>query len=283
MQPEDTSQLLTDDAAAAELAAISGAKPDAEPESRGHDAQDAPRRLTYLPAFRFVFENRDWFSTIVFSSVIGFLPVLGQIAHMGFYYEIVESLHRQPTAPYPKFEFRRFGDYCTRGVWPYVLAMMVGLMIYMFAWVPTQLTFQFTFMFLINNAQVGLIVLGIVAPVVLFLALLVVLAATTLSAPFLLRAGLTQSFPLIFRFDWCKGYIKRVWVEEILATLFLFMTSLVLVSLGCCVFLYGAYAAGAIITIASANIRWQIYEIYLERGGEPIPLHPLPAEAPPVQ
>jgi hypothetical protein len=102
------------------------------------------------------------------------------------------------------------------------------------------------------------------------------------TAPFL-PAGLTQDFRQIFRFDWCAGYVKRMWVEEVLATMFLLATSLILVSLGCCVFCYGAYAAGAIVTIASAYIRWQIYEIYLERGGEPIRLHPLPAEAPPVQ
>jgi hypothetical protein len=115
------------------------------------------------------------------------------------------------------------------------------------------------------------------------MALTVLLGVTTFSAPFLLRAGLAQSFRQIFHFDWCKGYVKRVWVEEILATLFLLATSIVFVSLGCCVFVYGAYAAGAIVSIASANVRWQIYEIYLERGGEPIALHPLPAETPPVE
>ena len=245
--------------------------------------ESAPRRLQYLPAFRFVFDHPDWFTTVVYASLIGFLPVLGQIASFGYFYEIVEAMHRDPNGSYPKFEFRRFNEYCTRGVWPYVLAMMVGVIIYLFAWLPTQLTFQFTFMFLLTNTQVGLVILGIVAPVVLVLAVVVLLVVTTFSSPFLLRAGLAQDFSQILRFDWSMGYIKRVWPEEILATLFLLVTSLILVPLGCLVFLYGAYAAGAIISIASANIRWQLYEIYLERGGEPIPLHPLPAEEPPAQ
>src|SRR5688572_8293 len=42
--------------------------------------ESAPRRLQYLPAFRFVFDHPDWFTTVVYASLIGFLPVLGQIA-----------------------------------------------------------------------------------------------------------------------------------------------------------------------------------------------------------
>jgi hypothetical protein len=128
LEPPETPVSTT--SADASTAPMPGPVPQAETGEPPSSAPPAPRRLAYLQAFRFVFENPDWFTTIVFSSVISFLPVLGQIAHLGFYYDIVEALYRQPDAPYPKFEFRRFGDYCTRGVWPYVLAMMTGLIVY---------------------------------------------------------------------------------------------------------------------------------------------------------
>jgi uncharacterized protein DUF4013 len=285
----DEAPLETQNAAASSASADPTAAAMPTPVPKGAEIEASasrvpgPRRLVYFPAFRFVFDNPDWFTTVVFTSVIGFLPILGQIAHIGFYYDVVEALHRQPHVPYPKFEFRRFGDYCTRGVWPYVLAMMVGMLVYFFAWLPTQLTLQFGFIFLISNTQMGTLILGIVAPVVLTGALFILVGVTVVTSPFMLRAGLAQDFRQIFRFDWCQGYLRRMWADEVLATLFLLASSLALISLGCCVFVYGAFAAGAVVSIASAHIRWQLYAIYLERGGEPIPLHPLPAEEPPVQ
>ncbi|HUE74263.1 MAG TPA: hypothetical protein VMP01_25505, partial [Pirellulaceae bacterium] len=244
--------------------------------------EPAPRRLAYLAAFRYVFESPDWFVSVVLLAVIGFLPVLGHVAQWGFYYEIVEALHRRPDAPYPKFDLRRFGDYCMRGVWPYVLSMMVGLMLYLIFYLPTQLGLQFGLMFLFAaNQQVAIVVAAVVVSIVLVGALFVIVGTTVLTAPMLLRAGLAQDFRLVLRFDWIKGYLRRMWVEEVLATLFL-LAAMALTPLGCVVFGVGFFAAQVIVWIAASHLQWQIYEIYLERGGEPIPLHPLPAEVPPV-
>jgi hypothetical protein len=245
-------------------------------------AAPQPRKLTFLPAFRYVFDNPDWFLTVVFGGLCGFIPVLGQVAQMGFFYEIVEGLYRRPDAPYAKFDFRRFADYCERGVWVYVLAMLVGTVIYMFVFLPVQLTFQFSFIALVSNQSVLMVVMAILGPVILLGALLVMVGTNVLTSPLFLRAGLAQRFRPIFRFDWMKGFLKRVWVEEVLATLFIMASAALLLPLGCLVFCYGLYAAGMIVSIASAHMQWQIYEIYLERGGEPIPLVPLPAQEPPA-
>lgn len=252
------------------------------PDAAAPSAGLQPRRLTYLPAFRYVFENPDWFLTLVFGGLCGFIPVLGQVAQMGFFYEVVEGLYRRPDAPYAKFDFRRFAGYCERGVWVYVLAMLVGTVIYMFVFLPIQLTFQFSFIALISNQTVLMVVMAILGPVILLAALVILVGANVLTAPLFLRAGLAQRFRLVFRFDWIKFYLKKVWVEEVLATLFIMASAVLLLPLGCLVFCYGLYAAGMIVSIASAHMQWQIYEIYLERGGEPIPLMPLPAQEPPA-
>lgn len=219
---------------------------------------------------------------MVLAAVCGFIPVLGSVALWGYYYEIVEALYRQPDAPYPQFDFRRFSAYCTRGVWPYVLMIMVGTIIQFFLQPFLQITLQGGMMLMISNQQAGAIVLAIAAPVILVGLLVLAVGVTVATAPMLLRAGLTQDFRLIFRFDWFQGYWKRVWVEEVLATLFLLAATAVLFPLGCCAFGVGIFAAGVVTWIAASHMQWQIYEIYLERGGEPIPLHPLPAEVPPV-
>jgi hypothetical protein len=242
----------------------------------------APRRLTFLPSFRYVFDNPDWFVSVVLLAVSGFIPVLGHIAQWGFYYQIVESLHRQPDAPYPKFDFRQFGDYCMRGVWPYILMMMIWVVLYFVVFLPMQLSLQFGFIFVMTAQQAALIVLAIVVPIYFVVALTILIGTAVLTAPILLRAGLTQDFRQVFRFDWIMGYLRRMWVEETLSTLFL-MAAFVLTPLGCLAFGFGFVVAQVVVWIAASHLQWQLYEIYLERGGEPIPLHPLPAEEPPVQ
>lgn len=247
------------------------------------DHTPLPRRLLYLPAYRYVFENREWFPTIVFATVFSFLPVLGMVAMWGYSYEILEWLHRRPNAPYPTFEFRKWGEYCIRGVWPFILAQLVGAILAFVFQVVYQVTFQGGLMLWLSNPQAAAIVTAIVAPVLVAGLLLVAIGVYLGTAPFLLRAGLTQDIRLVFRLDWIKGYWKRVWVEQILACLFQLAAMAVLRSLGCMLFAVGYFAAFTVLWIAGSHIQWQLYEIYLERGGEPIQLHPLPAEAPPAQ
>ncbi len=253
------------------------------PASTAPVGTPAPRRLTYLPAFRYVFENPEWFVSVVLASVCFFIPVMGQIALWGFFYEVIESLYRQPNSTYPKFEFRRFATYCVRGVWPFVLMQAVQVTLQLILQLPIQFSFQGMIMLLATNARVGMIVIGVGAPIIVVFLLLLAIAVSLLTSPMLLRAGLAQDFRQVFRFDWFKGYWKRVWVEEILSALFLSAASVVLLPLGCMLLCYGFLAASVVILIAGAHMKWQIYEIYLERGGEPIRLHPLPAEAPPVE
>jgi hypothetical protein len=46
---------------------------------------------------------------------------------------------------------------------------------------------------------------------------------------------------------------------------------MLLVMVGYMVFCVGAYAAIALIFVAQAHMYYQLYELYLARGGEPIP------------
>ena len=264
------------------LAAMPTAAPKEEPTPS--PAVRQPRRLAYLEAIRFAFSCPEWILNFVFLIIVGFLPVLGHVAQWGYYYEIVEALCRNPSAAYPKFEFRRFGDYCMRGVWPYVLSMTVWMILYMIFYLPLQLGLQFGLMILLaGDPQVAMLVGAVVGSVVLVGALFVVVGTAVMITPILLRAGLTQDFRLVFQFDWFKGFWRRMWVEETLVVLFLMAAGIALAPVGCLAFGVGLLVVPVVIWIAGSQLQWQLYEIYLERGGEPIPLHPLPAEVPPVQ
>jgi hypothetical protein len=54
--------------------------------------------------------------------------------------------------------------------------------------------------------------------------------------------------------------------------LFLAVSSMVVMFLGMMAFCVGMYPAMAIVMLARAHAEYQLYELYLARGGEPIPL-----------
>jgi uncharacterized membrane protein len=53
------------------------------------------------------------------------------------------------------------------------------------------------------------------------------------------------------------------------------VSSLFLVFVGLLVFCVGMYVALALVTLANAHIYFQLYQVYLSRGGKPIPLKSL--------
>jgi hypothetical protein len=67
----------------------------------------------------------------------------------------------------------------------------------------------------------------------------------------------------------------------VLAALFLIAVSILLQFVGLLFFCVGAYAMPVIAAFASMHLDKQLYELYLARGGEPIPLHPSLLDEPP--
>jgi hypothetical protein len=88
--------------------------------------------------------------------------------------------------------------------------------------------------------------------------------------PLYIRAGLRRDFASAFSMAFLKGFLKRVWLPLLLSQLFLHVTGSVLVLAGFLVFLVGAYPASALLMLATHHIDYQLYELYLRRGGEPI-------------
>jgi hypothetical protein len=61
-----------------------------------------------------------------------------------------------------------------------------------------------------------------------------------------------------------------MWLDTLLAILFMMVTSMVIVMVGflaCCI---GVFFAQPIVLLAYAHILYQLYAIYLTRGGMPV-------------
>jgi hypothetical protein len=168
---------------------------------------------------------------------------------------------------YPDFTFDRFMEYLTRGVWPFLVRLIVNLVlgaIFGLFWVVG--------MGVGAAASAGnSSVLPLIFFAVFFVFYLVLAAAlAVLTLPLYLRAGLSSDFASAFSMDFYRDFLKRVGKEVVLAELFLVVSSSLVSALGlmlCCI---GVYPAIALTMFASHHLDYQLYELYLERGGEPI-------------
>jgi len=258
---------------ATSVAAAASAPPPLPPE---------PKRLLYFGAFRYLFDSPEWAKTLALGSLCSFIPVFGQVALLGYYYEIVERLRRDPRAPCPAFNFRRFAGYATRGVWPYLLALAISGVLQATLHFPLQYTMIGVIVAFQSSNTTGTIVAGVSVVVWLLIGLLIALAMAYVVQPLMLRGGLSQELRLMFRARWVIEYSKRVWLEIFLVQTLLWAAMCVLFPIGVLLFCFGILPMSVWMLVAGAHLNWQLYELALARGCEPIPLRPAEADEPPV-
>ena len=258
-------------------------RPSTKVPTAGHD--EKPRRLQYLAAYQYVFDHPRWYLILLIGTVARFVPIVGPIVLMGYLFGVVEALHRRPRESYPDFDFNLLGNYLKRGVWPFLVALILmvvaapiaGILFYvpmigMFALVSAadqDSSDELVPLVMLLGCGLGMFVFFILV--------------TLISLPSILRAGLQQEFGPAFDFSYIKSFLKLMWRDIILQSLFMMVTSVALMIVGgamCCV---GVYPALVLWVMAAYHFYYQLYELYLARGGMPIPLKPEPAETLPVR
>jgi hypothetical protein len=267
-----------------EFASDSLAAPRSEEPSAPHAIKAAAeqRRLQYFAAFRYAFRSADWLQSLLLASVALLIPVFGKVALVGYYYEIVERLHRDPAAACATFDFKRFSTYCNRGVWTYLLLLSIVGVLQPVLQIPLQYTIMGVIFAFSSSAQTGAIVATVAAAVWLFLLVGIWLLMMFVYQPLALRGGLSQELPRMFRLAWLIDFGKKMWPEILLTNLWMFVASCILLPLGLLVMLFGVLPATVWLTVAGAHLSAQMYDLFLQRGGEPIRLHPAEAEPPPI-
>jgi hypothetical protein len=240
------------------------------------------RKMEYLRSFRYVFELPKWWLGLLLASICLFIPVFGVAVIAGYQYEVVEMLFRGRQLPYPLFEFKRFVPLAQRGVWLFMITMLIQP----FVQLPLQFTLQFGIMGMMMlfqaDPQVGAIVMAIGIPMLLLFVMICALALWMICTPLFLRVGLTQDLAQSVNLRWIQDFIRKMWREMLLSALFLLMSFCILLPIGFLGCLFGIYAVMIVYTLVSAHQQFQLYQIFIDRGGEPLPLQPLPADMPPL-
>ena len=223
--------------------------------------------MQYTRAYQYVFEGKKWGENLLLSSICMLIPIIGPIVLWGYLSEVMHSLLRDETRPHPDFDFGRFVEYLKRGVWP-LLAMLVVMAVGVPLCVLAMATIIIGAAIMEKVALLGGLLFA--AGVLLHVALIILLSVLTV--PLFLRAILTQDLGATFSWTFFIDFLHRTFWEIVLAWLFLSVTGTAIAIAGMCFCFVGVYPAMALVTFAQFDLYRQLYKLYLERGGTPIPL-----------
>ena len=238
--------------------------------------------MEYMQAVQYVFESPKWMANLLWGSLCllstSVIPVVGQLILMGYQFEIVEVLLcKPPKKGYPDFDPNRCVEYLVRGLWIFLVTLVLMLV---FAPVIVVFTLGGVGIFFglaaaTEGDEAAMTVGAMITIGIMFLVMFVMSIAMLLVAtPFTIRAGLTQDFRASFDFAWIKDFVRRMWKEIFLATLFLMAVAVPAVIIGLLLCIVGLYPAMTALMLTQGHLYLQMYQLYLARGGEKIPLKP---------
>lgn len=204
-------------------------------------------------------------STLLASLALGstaFIPIVGQLVFFGYQAEVTEDLERDPDlADHDDFNFDHFSRYLKRGVWPFVMQLIVGAIAGL--GVVAAIALGFAAAAALNAPWAGFAV---------YFALLIpaVFVSSLFSLPLMLHVQLTGALRVGAAFAFASRFLGKLW-GQCLVTLFVhFLISGVLTTVGlmlCCV---GVYPATVVVLMAQDHLSVQLYRLYLAEGGEPV-------------
>ncbi len=229
--------------------------------------------MQYLKSYQYLFDSPRWLLNLLLTMLCFLVPVAGDMVRLGYHYEIIQAMHLKGEDDYPDFDFNRLGAYFLRGLWVWLVQVIVMLPL-----AVVGAVFGFACSIVVVAVTAG----GKTEPspwVLVVIALLDIvvmggggLLVALVSVPMSLRAGLSQDLGAAFSWPFIRDFIGRVWLEIILVHLFLALTGTVIVLAGFLVFCLGMYPAVALVSFAHAHLVHQLYELYLQRGGTAIAL-----------
>jgi hypothetical protein len=237
--------------------------------------------VSAIAAVKFVFSSGDWKSNVLFGLVLNLIPIAGPIALCGWLAEMNQRLVRRHPEPLPKFDFADFVHYLTRGVMVFLVSLVVSLPIgFAIALVVGVAVFGGVLAGAGTDGE-PLVIFGVWAlagltSVVVWLVLSVFMNAAQT------RVELTEDFGQALNLGKVWDYARATWATVLVKNIVFGLVAFGLILAGMLLCYVGIYPAIAVIQIAAAHLRWQVYEQYLRAGGEPIALKPpqwIPSEA----
>lgn len=236
--------------------------------------------MEYLRGWRALRNDPQWMMKVLVGTVLTFIPVVGPIVLTGWRALMLRRAVSGQDAPLPKLEFdieylkqllmAGFKGFLAQLLWslPLVVVFMgayLGCILSAFAVVASTGGG--------DEAGVAMICVAlafcIIVPVLIIAATLPLNIAT-------LRAELTDDVGAAMRFKEVFAMTRLMMKELIVGQIVLMMLAFfVLVPFAVITLGIGLYPGAIVMQVVSAYWLAQIYERYLEKGGEPLPIGPL--------
>jgi len=223
--------------------------------------------MRIVEALKFHFSSPAWVNNTLVATVFLIIPIIGPIALQGWYAEIAQRLVRKHPEPIPPLAFSDLMPYLSRGIPAFFAQMAASLPI---AILSTLMSFALVpIIFIMGNSEIGLIIFLLV---LLLTTAIGVLVTMVLLNALLLRAELSEDLGQTFKLAELRRYVTSTFTSTLVATTLyvLLATPLAFVGMAlCCV---GIFPVATALNLGMVHLRVQLYEDYLARGGEPIPL-----------
>ncbi len=223
-------------------------------------------------AFTWMFKSPKWTNNLLWSVLCVLLGtlVIGNIVQVGYQIEIIQRRSRGRTEDHVDFDPNRFVDYLVRGLIPAAIYLIVGMgcsaigSTLMFGWMGA-------FAAVMGPNPRDLTALVMLLPVIL-LAFLQAIVVLLVAIPLALRAGLTNDFSEGLKFKWALNTARFMWPTILLALVYVLLCAFVNI-FGFLFFCVGVFVTTAWMQLVLADLGAQLVDIYLAKGGEPLPMH----------
>ena len=229
--------------------------------------------MNYTASVTDFFKSPKWLMNLLLAGVCVVIPFIGAIALKGWIIGGLWGRDDERPETFPDFDFGNFGKYLERGLWPFLVMLVSSVaigVVFAIVMIPAALISGAVTHGSHDNGCVAAIMALFMFCfyIVIFVGMFFVLT------PLTIRATLLQDFAQSFNVAFVKRFAALMWKEILLASLFLVAAGAVLISLGTLALCIGIYFATVIIYFSWLHLQKQLYQLYLSRGGEPIPVSP---------
>ena len=235
--------------------------------------KDKQTTMNFGQAFRCAFEHPKWMQNIALAAVCTLIPIVGFIVLMGYFAQCF--LAWLDKRQYPEFDFNLFGKYLETGVWPFLVYLVWSMILAPI--IALVMIVGFPIMALFMDVQGGseVPILAILFFFVLMAAVFVIqLAFTLFLLPAMLNAKLRQSFQAGFDFGFILSFVRKMVGPLLIYAVVSWAVMLAAFLVGYAAACVGIYFTLAWFMFFAYRLEHQLYEMYLERGGEEIPISP---------
>lgn len=225
--------------------------------------------MEYIKAYTFFARKpKTGLTNLMFGALCAFsqgiVPFIGLIVWLGYRSYAASDLEEDPDLEYHRdFTFDKFADYLGRGVWQFLIQLVVGGVAGCIA-VGAVLAGVFA----VSQSDPNLIPLAALAGYLVYA--VVIVLATLLMWPLELYAALSEEFSVGRACSFAGRFARLMWGEMLVAIIVYFLLTTLVMLVGvllCCV---GSLPAFAIVSMAEVHILVQLYRRYLDKGGEAI-------------